>query len=35
MFIFPSELYHGVYPNYSREERISVAFNLNILGYQY
>ena len=35
MFIFPSELNHGVYPNYSREERISIAFNLNIIGYQY
>ena len=35
MFIFPSELYHGVYPNYSREDRISIAFNLNIMGYQY
>ena len=35
MFIFPSELNHGVYPNFSREERISIAFNLNILGYQY
>ena len=35
MFIFPSELNHGVYPNYSREERISVAFNLNIIDYQY
>lgn len=35
MIIFPSEMNHGVYPNYSREERISVAFNLNIIGYQY
>lgn len=35
MFIFPSELNHGVYPNFSREERISVAFNLNIIDYQY
>ena len=33
LFIFPSELNHGVYPNYSRKDRISVSFNINIVGW--
>ena len=33
LFLFPSEMYHGVYPNFSRQDRISVSFNINIHGW--
>ena len=35
LFLFPSELVHGVYPNYSKSDRISVSFNINIVGWAY